>query len=174
MNELYVNILFILVWYLSFSKGLFRSSLITILISALCYFLYGYGFYLVSAYAGCLIYFIYALKQFNIGYKVYKNLFGKIVLTFLLFFIVYKYEFINVIHMLPYISFLLLMWTHKLFKSNKINFVIKLISDVSIMIYAYKYHVYALFIYKVYNYVFTIAGGSLKKIVDYTNKKIGA
>ena len=174
MNELYVNVLFVLTWYLSFSKGLFRSSLITSLISALCYYLYGYGFYLVSAYAGCIIFFLYTLKPFKTTYKIFEKLIGKIFLTILILFIICRYEIVNIIHLLPYISFLILLWTNKKFKNKKVNFIINLISDVLIMVYAYKYHVYALFIYKVYNYVFRVAGGSLKKMVDYTNKKIGA
>lgn len=175
MNIFYANLIFILTRYFTFLRSFFKNSFIKSLILSISYFLYAYACFYIGAYSGVIIFALYGLITYNLVYKVYRNIFGKILFTTVIGLIIYFYEGCNFlsISFIPYYIFLIDMWFIKylLIKHKNINKYVTYIKDILWMIYAYNIKLYVLFIYKVASMTMNVFGKLLPDIVKKINKK---
>ena len=171
MNILTANIVVYLTRYAALIRQFFKNKYIVLFIESLKWALFAYVFYILKGYGVTLCYMyliIYeAMKKFKMNKNVLINLL--VFLTSLLF--LYFSGKYYLFYVLPFVALFINMVLKTLFK-NKYNKYFDVLINIIICVYSYKYRLYVLFIFKLFEIIFPAVGCSIKSLTDYTNKKI--
>lgn len=173
MNILVANVIVYLTRYAIIIRQFFKSKYVNLLMEILKWEILAYAFSLVGGYSATLCY------MFLIVYEVMKfTLMSKNILIDILTFIIpasfiYLSGKYNIIFLLPFIAlFVNMVLKPILHKYKKDSKYINISIDVLMCIYSYNYHLYVLFIFKLFQIIFPIVGTSVKSLTDFANKRI--
>lgn len=135
------------------------------------YLFYAFSFYLINGYVGVLFYLMCASNIVMQIFKVNRNIFSKLVFTlgFIYLYLYSKdYTFYNNI---PYLVALSYMWIKPFTKGSKKAF-LEHLENILIIIYAYRFKLYALALLKLYRVCFKIISKYFNKYIKFINKRI--
>ena len=171
MDILTTNIVVYLTRYAALIRQFFKNKYIVLFIESLKWTLFAYAFYILKGYGVtiCYMYLIIyeAMKKFKMNKNVLINLLVFLTSLLILYFSGNYYLF----YILPFIALFINMVLKILFK-NKYNKYFDVLINIIICVYSYKYRLYVLFIFKLFEIIFPVAGGSVKSLTDFANKKI--
>ena len=141
------------------------------IIDSLKWAIIAYSFYMVGGYTATLCYMLLIVYEVMKLKKLHKNIFLNLILFLTSVIFLYLGGKYNLMTILPIISLFLYTVINAIYK-YKYNKYVTFIVNLLIAVYSYNYMLYVLFVYKVMEIVFPFAGGSIKKVTDYFNKKI--
>lgn len=171
MNILLANIIIYLTRYAFFIRHLFKNYYIKTTIGALKWAVIGYAFSLVNGYYGLICYTALIIYELLKMLKLSKYILVNSLLFILAISFIYFNREYGVINLLLFIALFIKIILKPMLK-NKDNKYTDFIINLIICVYSYKYHLYVLFIYKVFDILFPAIGNTIKGVTDYANKRI--
>lgn len=173
MNYIAANIIVYLMRYAIVVRQFFKNKYIYLLMNILKWEILAYAFSLVGGYNATLCY------MFLIVYEVMKftNMSKNILIDVLMFIIPASFIYLSgkyhIMFLLPFIAlFINMVLKQILHKYKKDNKYMDMLINLLACIYSYNYHLYVLFIFKLFQIIFPIVGTSIKGVTDFANKKI--
>ena len=170
MNIIFANIIVYFTRYAFMIRHFFKNYYIRTTLGVLKWACIAYAFTLVDGFYGTICYLALMIYELLKMFKLNRYIFINTALFILSLSFVYITKIYGVFALLPFVALFVKIILKPILK-NKDNRYTDLIIDLVICVYSYKYYLFVLFIFKVFEILFPTIANSIKGITDYTNKR---